>query len=251
MERHAWRASTVPDVVAALAPHFTTYSVDLAGFGRTPAPPAFPYTIEAQADAVAAFMLSSNISDPILVGHSMGGGVCLHLADRANRTGSSSISKMVLISPVAYPPVRSFPQPNSQAALEGGGGPGLRSPAHAMAKYFLMNAFAPGNPPTTEQIDGYAAGLSTEQQRLAFQRHAGSLSSIERPLESFSAIKNETLLIWGEEDKILLVNNGHQLKTEIPNCILETVLSCGHVPHEELPETTIPYIDKFLANDVR
>ena len=159
------------DVVAALAPRFTTYAVDLAGFGKTPAPPAFPYTMEAQADAVAAFMLSSSISNPILIGHSMGGGVCLHLADRASRSASFAPTRMVLIAPVAYPPVGSFTGLASGQALEAPAGSG-RSPAHTMAAHFLKAAYAPGNEPTADQVDGYAAGLSTEPQILAFRQHA-------------------------------------------------------------------------------
>ena len=45
----SWR-----DVVQALSPNFTTYAVDLLGFGGS-LHTGFPYTIAAQAQAVADF----------------------------------------------------------------------------------------------------------------------------------------------------------------------------------------------------
>jgi pimeloyl-ACP methyl ester carboxylesterase len=81
----SWK-QTIP----ALSPHFTTYAVDLLGFGRSsPAPAGFDFTVPAQAEAVRAFMQEQHLPEPIIIiGHSMGGSVCLELAAQANRGAS-------------------------------------------------------------------------------------------------------------------------------------------------------------------
>jgi pimeloyl-ACP methyl ester carboxylesterase len=230
-------------VIAALASDFTTYAVDLVGFGKTPATPTFAYTMKAQAEAVAAFISATGIPDPILVGHSMGGGVCLHTASGAG----PKIGRMVLIAPVAFLPVTTFASLQSPAAPVGK----PKSAAHAIAERLLRLAYAPGNQPTEDQIDGYAAGLSTAEHQQAFLRHAGTLAFGEVPLPGFGGIANDTLVIWGEEDKILSADHGRQLATALNNATLETLAGCGHVPHEELPAATLAKITRFLGSPGR
>src|SRR2546421_7769178 len=95
----SWR-----ETVAALSGRFTTYAVDLLGFGKSKTPDKFEFTAKEQADAVAKFMTTEGLSNPIIIGHSMGGSVCLYLAEKAGTVGVPNFSKMVLIAPVASPP---------------------------------------------------------------------------------------------------------------------------------------------------
>jgi pimeloyl-ACP methyl ester carboxylesterase len=95
----SWR-----DMIASLKENYTTYALDLLGFGQSPAPQDFPDTMVAQADAVCDFMRMQNLDNPILIGHSMGGGVSLRVAEKAGQNGQPSLKKLILIAPVAYPP---------------------------------------------------------------------------------------------------------------------------------------------------
>jgi pimeloyl-ACP methyl ester carboxylesterase len=237
----SWR-----DVVEELSTRFTTYAVDLLGFGSSPAPGGFPYTIAAQAQAVADFMNAQGISDPILIGHSMGGGVCLHLADRASRAVPPSSSRIVLVAPVAYPPIHTFPQPNQTPAPDQDAGGMPLSPAHALAQLFLSRAYAPGNRPTAAQINGYAAGLSSAGQLRAFRMHGANLAGTEAPLPSVAGITNKTLIIWGDEDRIVPAADGTRLKDALPNATLKIIDNSGHVPHEEQAAATLAAISGFL-----
>ncbi|WP_457029099.1 alpha/beta fold hydrolase [Kitasatospora sp. P5_F3] len=56
--------------------------LDLLGFGISDRPTAFPYTLEAHADAVATALRSAGVSGAEVVGHSMGGAVAVVLAAR-------------------------------------------------------------------------------------------------------------------------------------------------------------------------
>jgi pimeloyl-ACP methyl ester carboxylesterase len=55
---------------------------DLVGFGASPAPEGFPYTMAAQAEAVAALCRRMGLGRLAIVGHSMGGAVGILLAER-------------------------------------------------------------------------------------------------------------------------------------------------------------------------
>jgi pimeloyl-ACP methyl ester carboxylesterase len=100
--------------VAALSKSHTTYAVDLLGFGQSPSPPGFASTMAAQGDAVIAQIKAEGIVDPILIGHSMGGGVALRVAEQSTKTGQPKLKKMILIAPVAYPPPRPLPGSNPE-----------------------------------------------------------------------------------------------------------------------------------------
>jgi pimeloyl-ACP methyl ester carboxylesterase len=56
---------------------------DLHGFGGSPAPRGFSFTMEAQADSLAALCLSVGLGRIAIVGHSMGGAVGILLAERS------------------------------------------------------------------------------------------------------------------------------------------------------------------------
>src|SRR3712207_4455805 len=85
----SWR-----NTVAALKADYTTYAVDLLGFGQSPSP-GFPSTMAAQADAVSTFIKAQGLVNPILIGHSMGGGISLRVAEQAGKGGQPTIRKMV------------------------------------------------------------------------------------------------------------------------------------------------------------
>jgi len=58
------------------------YSVDLPGFGASGQPDDFPYTLEAYAELLHALVRQLELSELVIVGHSMGGAIGLLLAER-------------------------------------------------------------------------------------------------------------------------------------------------------------------------
>jgi pimeloyl-ACP methyl ester carboxylesterase len=73
----------------------------------TPALPGFQYTMTAQADAMTAFIKAQNLANPVVIGRSTGGGVALGIAALSAKGGTLTISKLVVIDPVAYLPTKS------------------------------------------------------------------------------------------------------------------------------------------------
>jgi pimeloyl-ACP methyl ester carboxylesterase len=237
----SWR-----ETAAALSKRFTTYAVDLLGFGQSAAPAGFAYTAQAQAEAVTAFMKTQGLSSPIIIGHSMGGGVCLYLARQAGLGGAPKPSKMVLVDPVASPPAPP-PAGGKLAQLVAAiAVPGVTPPdGPALAKAVLEWAYAPASPVTSEQIDGYAKGLSTPDQRLAFRNHLFNLGQIAFSDAELGGIDVETLVIWGKDDRVLPITRGEHLRGVLPKASLKPI-DCGHIPHEERPMETNNFIESFL-----
>ncbi|MGD1858017.1 MAG: alpha/beta fold hydrolase [Leptolyngbyaceae cyanobacterium] len=61
-----------------------------------------------------------------------------------------------------------------------------------------------------------------------------------------SKIEPPTLIIWGEQDKILGIKDARRFEQAIPNAQLVWIPSCGHVPHLEKPQDTAQAMLAFL-----
>lgn len=56
-----------------------------------------------------------------------------------------------------------------------------------------------------------------------------------------------TLVIWGEQDKILGTKDARRFERAIPHSKLVWIPNCGHVPHLEKPQETAAAIAPFVA----
>ena len=61
-----------------------------------------------------------------------------------------------------------------------------------------------------------------------------------------SKIKNETLLIWGENDTATPLSDGKLMHQEILGSKLIIIPNAGHHPHHDAFENVIEKIDSFL-----
>jgi pimeloyl-ACP methyl ester carboxylesterase len=82
-----------------LEQHFTVYSVDLPGFGKTDQPQT-AWTIEDYSGFVGKFIELNDIDSPILLGHSFGGRISIILGARIQ------LNKIVLIGSAGVKPTR-------------------------------------------------------------------------------------------------------------------------------------------------
>ena len=73
--------STWKDIIPVLAKDSSVYAPDLIGFGDAPRWD-FPHTLEYMAECLVGFMDTVGIEKAVLVGHSLGGRVCLEVALR-------------------------------------------------------------------------------------------------------------------------------------------------------------------------
>lgn len=76
---------------------------------------------------------------------------------------------------------------------------------------------------------------------IAFTK-SGGYNFLSRRIQ---AITCPTLVLWGEQDRILGTKDALRFQQTIPDCELVWVPNCGHVPHLEKPEVTAAAILQF------
>lgn len=202
--------------------------------------------MKAQADAVIAFIKEQNLANPMVVGHSMGGGIALRVAEQVGKGGNPSISKLVVIDPVAYPPTKPLLGLDLGKLSEMAALPILPEFSRGLVKQILLDAYFVDSKVTDAQFDGYAKGLSTLGQFQALLAHASKLGDLAVPEGDLAKITVTMCIIWGDHDKFLEPSDGDKLKLALPKAELNSIKNCGHIPHEEVPEDTNPIIKAFL-----
>lgn len=92
-------AATFKNVIPQLTEKYRCITIDLLGFGESPAPEGATYTIEEHVAAITATIKSLGLRAPfILVGHSLGA----LLSARYAAVNPEQVSRLVLVSPPVY-----------------------------------------------------------------------------------------------------------------------------------------------------
>jgi pimeloyl-ACP methyl ester carboxylesterase len=100
-----------------------------------------------------------------------------------------------------------------------------------------------------EIIKGYRKPLTAENWDRALWEHtkatkppdlAGALDQITTP----------TLVITGDSDQIVPVENSRQLARDIQGAVLAVLPNCGHLPQEECPQAFLQAIDQFIDENL-
>lgn len=62
-------------------------------------------------------------------------------------------------------------------------------------------------------------------------------------------VLQKTLIIWGEDDKIIDSKLGVQLHCELRSAIIRQIPECGHIPHVEKPDVVTKLIKDFITTN--
>jgi len=225
---------------------FHVIAVDLLGFGYSEKPYSFDYSIESQARMISRFMNRLGIGRAVAVGSSYGGAVAATLAlDYPER-----VAKLVLVNAVCNDDLKNHPI------------------------LWLASLRGVGEVITPFLVDSKAYLRHRMHRTLAKANHhlitKERISSVHRPLKAADAhhsllvtsrnwrakrigqdahlINQPTLIIWGEQDKVIPIRNGYKLHDSILNSRLVVLKDCGHVPQEEKSEIFIELVTKFCRD---
>ena len=98
--------------------------------------------------------------------------------------------------------------------------------------------------------------MSDQQTRQAFLRTLRSV--VDYRGQAVSALSKihlshglPTLLIWGEQDRIIPVAHGYAAHEAAPGSRLEVLPGVGHFPHVESPTAVVDILDDFIATTGR
>ena len=60
-------------------------------------------------------------------------------------------------------------------------------------------------------------------------------------------VQAPTLVLWGENDRIVPVSAGERIADAMPNARLEVIADAGHLPHIEKPDAVIPLLQQHMG----
>ncbi|XP_027920981.1 uncharacterized protein LOC114179002 isoform X2 [Vigna unguiculata] len=64
-------------------------------------------------------------------------------------------------------------------------------------------------------------------------------------------VKQKTLIIWGENDRIISNKLGVRLHCELPDAVIRQIPDCGHLPHVERPDSVVKLIVEFVQSKTK
>jgi pimeloyl-ACP methyl ester carboxylesterase len=109
----------------------------------------------------------------------------------------------------------------------------------------LEKSFYDGTKVTDERVAAYYRPLKTRGGQLASLRARAQWGMF--PVEAqLNKINSPALIIWGAEDQLIPLEAGRKMNSLIRDSKLVILEKCGHVPQEELPESTLDEMTKFI-----
>lgn len=228
-------------------PEYSSYFVDLKGFGFSSVPSNTSYSFEANARLIATFVRDLQISNYWLIGHSFGGRVALYAHAMLTTNSAVPPNGLVLIDSAAYMSELPFFIKYLRYPIVNRAGFNATSPTFK-ARYTLERVYADEATLTDKRVERYAAFITNEK----FPVFAGTArdilpEDIEQVIQYYSSIKVPVLIIWGENDTVLPISSGLRLAGDLPDAELHIIPDCGHIPQEEYSEETAKLILDFLA----
>jgi len=236
----SWRS-----LVPALTARGTVLTVDLVGYGDE------AYPDERCAPSVLAERLDEALRERstgelTLVGHSLGGGIALRLAQRLQDEGRPA-SRMIIVGGAAYhqelPPFVFLANQGrpAEAAFR------LVSP-ELLASQVLRTIVYDAGCITREMVEGYARPLADPSVQRALLAAARVIvpPDLDRMVARYPQLDAPTLLVWGRQDRVVPLWVGRRLAADLPHARLVVIERCGHAPMEEHPHRFRVEIEAFL-----
>ncbi|MBI1360078.1 MAG: alpha/beta fold hydrolase [Alphaproteobacteria bacterium] len=238
---HAWRPW-----IDRLRGDYRFVALDLPGHGLTQAPANYRASLDKNVALVNALADHLQLDHFLLGGNSMGGGVALNYA----LSHPERLSALVLVDAAGWPGEKGT----------GGSGPPLvfqllTNPiGRAILKSVNPRMFAVGGLKaayldkrlvTDALINRYVElALAPGHRDILITQNSAPHLRITK--DDIRSIKIPTLVLAGEKDKIIAVEQSKSLAAAIPGAVLITYPNGGHVPMEQLPEQSAADLKAFI-----
>jgi pimeloyl-ACP methyl ester carboxylesterase len=116
-----------------------------------------------------------------------------------------------------------------------------------VVKSSVENVYADSQKVTRELIDRYfELSLRPGNRRAFVDRFAAKTDP--NAIQKIPSINRPTLILWGEQDMLIPVENAFRFHRELPNDTLVILKNSGHVPMEENPRESLLAVQAFLQS---
>ena len=207
-------------------------SYDVRGHGESDKPEKF--TLEDHVKDLNGIIEEYNLSNPIVIGFSMGSYIALKTAE----TYPNLFSKIVLIGTKGKGKTSSIQNVNDE---------NKNMKQEDIFKIIRKKIFAPSV--TLEQIQEFDKEIASTVVLTKEQNEA-----IDKALQNFDLIEDANkvltpvLIITGEYDGLNPVEEGKKVANALPNSIFEIIQNAGHIAFFENKKQVLSLIDNFIIN---
>lgn len=228
---------------------FRVIAPDLVGFGRSSKPHlrSLPvsqrYTADMHARYLREFVGQLDLDNFVMVGNSLGGGIALRLiCSEWHGPSGPAIRGLVLIDAAGY----SQAMPGYIQEMAGWAGALIDNPlGHwigfglgiipAAVRRTARHVFHDPSRMAPEVVDEAVDILRSRDTVRAYRLAARNLvpPDIHSFPEHYRDISCPTLIVWGQEDRIVPVLFALMFQADIPGAKLHVFQECGHAPHIE------------------
>lgn len=215
---------------------------DLPGFGLTGPFPDNDYHLPHYVEFVTALLHGLGVEHCVLGGNSFGGRVAWNTA----LAQPGMVERLILVDAAGYPdPAASMPIGFRLAQLPMLGAVIERVLPRSVVESSVRNVYGDPSRVTDALVERYfELTLRAGNRGAVVQRfqQAGMGDGFER----IRQLKLPTLIIWGDDDRLIPPNSALRFQQDIAGSELALFKGLGHVPHEEDPAATLARLQRFL-----
>lgn len=218
--------------------------LDLPGYGLTGPFPDQNYALEHYVHFLHEFLKSIGIKRCILGGNSLGG----QIAWQYTLAHSNQVDKLILIDAAGYP----FSSQSVPLAFRMARTPILKElftviTPRSVVQSSVENVYGDASKVTQELVDRYFDLSLRPGNRRAFIDRFAAKSDTTSYLK-IPEITIPTLILWGQQDRLIPVENAYRFHRDLPNDTLVILNQSGHVPMEEHPEESLSAVFEFIRS---
>jgi len=216
-------------LVERLQDRYRCTAFDLAGCGSSGGVASGQRcSIDEYARDLVAVCDELGLAEPVVVGHSLGGGIAMRAAlDEPERFGG-----LVLVAPASTSGFDFLPDEAAFQAL-----------AHPTPEQRLALARAAFRRPPGED---YVARLLEVVEAATDEHVEGAAVAMRDFSPELAPLATPALLVCGDRDKHVPLRNHLATHRAIPRCGLQVYFDVGHAPHAEVPDACAADVDHFL-----
>jgi pimeloyl-ACP methyl ester carboxylesterase len=224
------------DLIPRLAKEYHVVAPDFLGFGYSEKPETIHYESSLFVSLLEEFMKSRGMSSANIVGSSFGGQVAADFA----AGNSKKVRKLVLVAPTGL-----MPTPTKEAQkyyfL-------LCEPDEEGAREYLEKTSG-GRKVDDEMVKGFVRMAKESSYAIRSTAYEGIRWNISGTFEDkIRKIESPTLIMWGEDDKVVPVEYSWKFAELIPNSRVKILKRKHHVPYAQDPDVFSKEVLDFLRN---
>ncbi|MDA8640301.1 alpha/beta hydrolase [Flavobacteriaceae bacterium] len=220
--------------------NYRVIRMDLPAFGITGANKDNLYDLPSYSKFLTDFVNQLELDKFILAGNSLGGSISWHYTS----SNPEKVQKLILLDPAGFPSKKERPLVFELAEI-----PILNQilkhiTPKSLIKDNLEQVYFDDSKVTENLVDRYHQMILRKGSRAAFIERAKL--EVQDYTELLYTIKSPTLIIWGEDDLWIPVEDGFKFKERMANSSLVIMKETGHVPMEEKPLESVALVLNFL-----